>query len=125
MHQTEAHRTRATGILSAMLLFLATALAGAYGPLTAGAPLVSSMPGSAAGGVAAPVTPMRPFVAVDWRADKDVGHQGGSDAEPALPPAGFGLPDFVLELPDDALSLRPEPPLATHGFDARAPPAFS
>ncbi|WP_109573897.1 hypothetical protein [Aminobacter sp. AP02] len=129
MQQPKAHRTPATGILSALLLCLSVAIALACGPLVDGVAVASELPESSSGGMdarerhTAPAVPERSFVVVDWRSVKATAAY--DDGNLALPTQGSEIPEAVFAKPRPDLASRSNPRPSGPGYGARAPPAFS
>jgi len=130
MHRIEAHGTRTTGILSAVLLCLTVAFSLLCCPATDSTSL-ASWAKSATNGLdvpdqhTAPAIPRSQFVAVEWRVIEAAALQDDGKSKTALPPADASIPEHALQLPGDAHVVRSERRSKTHGFDARAPPAFA
>lgn len=131
MDETEAQGTRATGILSAVLLCLSLALAMVYGPQLDAAPDVSAAAQSTSDAAndpdqhTAPVTPTRPFVVVDWRVATVAALHDDGNSKPALQPSGIVVPEPVFAKPRYALFFQADRRSSVPGYGARAPPASS
>ena len=124
-------RSRATGILSAILLCLAAFLAVAHGTL-ASSDVFSSIaaPGPATGGMGitdqppAPIIHKRSFVVVSAKPDKLTVLKDTGGGHVALPPGENRLPDFGFRQPI-ASAASPAPTCGIdRGYDACAPPAL-
>ena len=119
---------RTAGILSAILLCLAAAFTGAYGPQATTASLASSLK-LISGGVgaadqqSAPVSHKHSFVLVASKRDNAsvLNHGGGSDA--ALPASEIRLPEPGFAGQQHGASAQPlERCCVFLGYSARAPP---
>ncbi|MFI0847076.1 hypothetical protein [Mesorhizobium sp. IMUNJ 23232] len=128
MKRASRYGAQATGFLSAVLLYLAAALAGAYGPLTTEA---SSASRSAAGGMdardpqSAQANHKRPSVSFETRELNAAATPDGGNAKATLPPNGPLLPEYFADARTFSAAFHAERSPVPHGYSARAPPTLS
>ncbi|MDQ6433613.1 hypothetical protein RB623_06055 [Mesorhizobium sp. LHD-90] len=130
MNRARLYGTKATGFLSALFLYLAAAVAGAYGPLAAEATSAASQSRTATGGMdardprSAPAGHLRQSVSFDNRELDPATPQGNGNAKALPPPTASALPETVADNASSATAAALRHSAPPHGYSARAPPAL-
>lgn len=128
MNRARLYGTKATGFLSALFLYLAAAVAGAYGPLSTEATSAASQSRTATGGMDARdprAGHLRPAVSFESRELSAAVPQGDGGAKAVLPPELNTLPEVFAEIGDATVASAPPPSAPPRAYAARAPPALS
>ncbi|MEQ1954178.1 hypothetical protein [Mesorhizobium sp. CN2-181] len=129
MNRARLYGTKATGFLSALFLYLAAAVGGAYGPLSSEATSAASQSRTATGGMDArdlrAASHLRPAVSFESRELSAAVPQGDGNAKAVLPPVLKSLPEVVAEIGDAAAASVPLSAAPPHAYAARAPPILS
>jgi hypothetical protein len=129
MNRARLYGTKATGFLSALFLYLAAAVAGAYGPLAAETTSASSQSRTATGGMDArdprAAGHLRPAVSFESREFNAAVPQGDGGAKAVLPPGLKTLPEVFAAIGDAAAASAPSSIAPPRAYAARAPPTLS
>jgi hypothetical protein len=129
MNRARLYGTKATGFLSALFLYLAAAVAGAYGPLSTETTSAASQSRAAAGGMDARdprgAGHLRPSVSFESREFSAAVPQGDGGGKALLPPELKTLPEVFAEIGDAAAASAPTSVALPRAYAARAPPILS